>query len=67
MNLEMKKAASYKLENISLALALNLQTHGWKAALLESTKATKFLQVITAVFVYRYLFKRARLASYAFI
>lgn len=43
---------------LSLALDLGLQTHGWEASLLQLTKVTKFLQVITAVFIYRYLFKR---------
>lgn len=56
VSLEVEKVTPWKLENISLELDLDLQTHGWKADLLQLTKGIKFLQVITAVFVNGYLF-----------
>lgn len=57
MGLEVEKVAKQKMENVSVALDLTLQTHSWEAALLQSTKATEFLQVMTTMFVYKHLFK----------
>lgn len=58
VSLKVKKMTTQKLENIFLALDLDLQTYGWEAALLQLTKSIKLLQVITIMFVYKYLFKR---------
>lgn len=58
MSLEVEKVATQKLLSVSLALDLGVQTHGWEAALVQLTKVTKFCQVITVVFIYRYLYKR---------
>lgn len=58
MSLEVEKMTTHKLENIFLALDLDLQTYGWEAALLQLTKGIKLLQVITIMFLYKCLFKR---------
>lgn len=44
--------ATQKLESVSLALDLDLQTHDWETALVQLTKVTKFLQVITPIEIY---------------
>lgn len=44
--------ATQKLQSVSLAPDLDLQTHGWETALVQLTKVTKFLQVITPVYIY---------------